>query len=139
MTQPDLFADMERDEALATEWTGAPLTYTADYYTPLEFWEAIERWTLEHGRFGIWPFSHMWHLDFGGDDLAPVVILCADARYSGFNWPDCKRHDDHSHMPNRLAYQANCDQCRWHEIADSSCAARTAATAHLAEKHEVGA
>ena len=134
MSQPDLFAELERDEALAEPWAGAPLTYTDDYYTPIEFAEAIDRWILENGRFGIWPFSHMWHGDFVAQ-TPPVVYLAADARHKDKPWPDCKRHDSHDHMPNEYMHQANCAACRWHFVSDDVTKVKTAGTAHAYQQH----
>lgn len=114
------FEQMQRDQVAATPWHGAPLAYTTDYYTPAEITAAWERYIAEHGHFGSYPRSHMWHptrwhpgLDLdNGHQLHQVT---ADTR--------CTEGDhDHTHapLPGKLMYQAICEPCRWHHIGGES-------------------
>lgn len=95
----DLIRQAELENA--GEWHGAPLGYTADYYTPGEHQAAMDRWILEHGHFacrlsGIWSPT-LTNSAITADDHN-IVILSA-------------------HAPEEtIAYQANCGPCRWHYI-----------------------
>lgn len=79
MTQPMLF-DMDqlhREAVAATPWSGAPLAYTTDYWTPEELDAAWERYIAENGNHGCIPGSHMWHHAVtapGGWGVPPLVF-----------------------------------------------------------------
>lgn len=106
----ELIREAQRDAAPA--WTGAPLHYTADYWTPDEHAAALARWQLENGRHGSIPHSHIWHQAITHHPITidghPMTVLSADTR------PESQHHG-----PGALLYQANCTRCRWHHIADT--------------------
>lgn len=109
-------------------WDGAPLRYHEEYRTPAELDAAWARWELEHGSFGIIPYSHMWHRYGHGFTADPEIgghqhaIFSADARCGG-RFGD----NDHVHapgeLPDELMYQIICEPCRWHTINDRENAA----------------
>ena len=103
-------ADLARQDAVATPWTGAPLSYTTDYYLPADLDAALDRYIAEHGTFGCFLDSGMWHR-----------ALCAKSFTGHGHSFDLFTAD---HRPEGgLLYQANCAVCRWHLIADSENAA----------------
>jgi hypothetical protein len=107
-----------REQVAARPWSGAPLTYTADYYTPAELEAAFDRYVAEHGRFASYVNSHMWALSM---TLKPfeagahsIHLLSADG--------SCEL-PEHTHaegeLPGAGVCQANCTSCRWHSIHTS--------------------
>lgn len=87
---------LARDELLATPWTGAPLGYTADYWTPTEFDAALARYQAEHGRSGSIPRSHMWHTTM----TCPPLTLVAHELHVYVAAAHCDLQDhDHSAAP----------------------------------------
>lgn len=120
MTQLDMFAELEREQLLATPWSGAPLGYTTDYFTPDELEAAFDRCVAEHGIQGCLPFSHMWHSrDARSTPVKThhLVLLTADTRHTGRS----RCPSDHQHapgdLPDEFMYQTNCAPCRWHHIS----------------------
>lgn len=111
----EMIREAERDAAPA--WTGAPLRFTADYWTPAELEAAAQRWRLEHGNTSSRPRSHTWTQTLTGQPLTVpghrLHVLSADTRPIGREYLG----------PGALLYQANCPACRWHHISDSENAA----------------
>ncbi|MGJ9414419.1 DUF6349 family protein [Aeromicrobium sp. CF4.19] len=119
MDQPALFDldQMAREAVAATPWTGAPLTFTTDYYPPAQLLAAYERWVAENGRLGASPQSHMWHVwepQAAVTETHALQMLTADLRC----WPGDHRRTGQCHCPGTLMYQANCEPCRWQHITD---------------------
>ena len=101
--------DLIREATLdaAPPWTGAPLGYTEDYYTPAELAAAYERWVLENGRFDCIGRSGMWRhtlthepLELNGHTIH-VLTAARPSRES-----------------TRPTAQANCPDCRWHLLGE---------------------
>lgn len=110
--------ELAREALLATPWTGAPLAYTTDYWTPAELTAAFDRYQAEHGHVRSIPRSHMWHTDTTRTPLvldAHELHVYTAAAHCSF--------EDHDHsadpLPGQHLHQANCPRCRWHRI-DSS-------------------
>ena len=112
---------MAQEALLAAPWTGAPLGYTADYWTPSEMDAAFSRYQAENGSFGSIPRSHMWHPAL----TCPPLILTVHELHVYVAAAHCDSEDhDHSAapLPQQLLYQANCPRCRWHQISPSETA-----------------
>lgn len=104
----------------APGWAGAPLAYHTGYRDPEDLDAALERYILEHGRFGCIPDSHMWAaspwdapVEAGAHRLR---VFHADAHC------DNPAHDHGAApLPGQRMTQAVCAPCRWHLIgADES-------------------
>ncbi|RQN02025.1 hypothetical protein EHW97_14820 [Aeromicrobium camelliae] len=112
-----------REEALARagQWTGAPLTYTTDYYAPELLDAAFERYQLENGQLGSLRTSHMWA------PAIAVTVTAAAGHTAHIYTADCRCDEpDHDHgpdFPDDLMYQAICPPCSWHHIAANENAA----------------
>ena len=123
--QPELFdlVELARVEAIAIPWSGAPLTYTTDYYPPSELLAAFDRWVLEHGNFGCLAKSHMWHTSL--TFIAPPIENGhAMVLLSATGCCDEENHDHHGvEIPDELMYQSICEPCGWHSIHDDENAA----------------
>lgn len=103
-----------REQVSTQTWTGAPLGYTADYYTPAQLEAAFDRYVAEHGNFGCLINSHMWHSGYArpfeaGSHSMHLLMAAGDCAIA-----------DHDHLPAELpgaeVYQSNCTNCRWHSI-----------------------
>jgi len=104
-----------REQIAAQPWSGAPLTYTTDYYTPAELGAAFDRYIAEHGRFACFINSHMWS--------PAVAVIPFEAGTHSMHLLVANGACDvleHSHaegeLPGEGVYQANCTSCRWHSI-----------------------
>lgn len=104
-----------REQIAAQHWSGAPLAYTTDYYTPAELEAAFDRYVAEHGRLDSYRTSHMWRPG------AAFTLFTAGAHAMDLLLADgsCEL-PEHAHAPDDLPgqgmYQANCVSCRWHSI-----------------------
>lgn len=105
-----------RERVAAQGWSGAPLTYTADYYTPAELEAAFGRYVAEDGRFASYVDSH---LRVSSATLKPfeagahsMELFLADGAC------DLPQHTPHAEgeLAGRCVYQANCTSCRWDSI-----------------------
>ncbi len=109
------FEELTRQAALdgGKEWTGAPLGFTQDFYTPEEFEEAFDHWRLLHGSEGSIPRSHMWHQALWN----PQVVRFAEHRGQMVT---AELGPEHGHEgPGCLLSQMICEPCRWHAIGGS--------------------
>lgn len=101
-------AELEREEARAhlSEWEGAPLRFTTDYYPPAELDAAFEHWCSLNGHFGLIDRSHMWHrYSWGRDEVAfgehSIAVFKASLR---------------AEVPMVSPVQAICEPCQWHHV-----------------------
>lgn len=121
MTQDTLFdlEDLAREAVAATPWHGAPLTYTADYWTPDELDAAFDRYRAEFGSFGCVPRSHMWHRS-----LCSPPLIAAGHELHLFSVDNRCTETDHDHtahpLPEGYLGQVICPTCRWHLIDTDS-------------------
>lgn len=110
------FDELAREEARARlhEWTGAPLHFTVDYYSPLEFDEAFEHWCFMNSHHGAYRASHMWHRHI--TDRNPTEL---DEHRAEIFTAEL-RPEKGDHGPGDLLYQAVCDPCLWHELGEEA-------------------
>jgi hypothetical protein len=104
--QVDLFDLLTLEEPIT-----APLGFTTDTYSPDDLNKAADRWRAEHGVFGLWGKSHMWHCsnyDFGRNRTVagkhPTVLMTADTRCDHYGPTRCSCIGD-------LLYRALCEGC----------------------------
>jgi hypothetical protein len=109
--------DIETAEA----WSGAPLHFHSEYYSPNDLDDAFSRWIFENRRLGSFTQSHMWHSSLHPQPTAArashaLFLLYADLRCNGHNGPQspspCSCIGD-------LMYQAICPKCSWQAIDTS--------------------
>lgn len=118
MTQDTLFdlEELARETVAATPWNGAPLAYTADYWTPDELDAAFDRYRAEYGNFGCVPRSHMWHRS-----LCDPPLIAAGHELHLFDVDNRCTQPDHDHtaqpLPGGHIHQVICPACKWHLIA----------------------
>lgn len=116
-----LLVDLERE--LAPTWTGAPLHYHEDHYSPRELDAAFERWIFENGRYGCIPDSHMWHRYMFGPEKTPPVSAHEFALYSAETSCRLTDHDHHGvTLPRGARYQTICEPCGWRKLGNSDSA-----------------
>jgi len=105
-------ADLARQDVAATLWSGAPLAYTTDYYLPADLDAALDRYIAEHGNFGCFVDSGMWHRA-----LCAKPLLIEGHQLHVFNAE--LRRGEGDDAPVELIYQANCPDCCWRHIDPS--------------------
>jgi len=116
--------DLDDFEEVAPYGGPAPLSFTADYYTPAELLAARAHLSRVLGNG--WPRrapNHTWGLaiTLGWCGHAPghsLCVLTADLRcacrfpYTWAEWDEIGP----CYCVGDLLYQANCEECRWHTI-----------------------
>lgn len=116
-----LLVDLERE--LAPAWTGAPLRYHEDHYSPRDLDAAFERWIFEHGHHGCIPDSHMWNRYMFGPKQMPPLGHHVFELYAAETSCRESGHDHHGvTLPGDTRFQAICEPCGWRVLGDSDSA-----------------
>jgi len=104
----------------APPWTGAPLHFTVDYFSPDDLDAAWAHWKFLHqGVLGAYALSKMWHRAIA----VPGGIPVGDHGFDMFTADLRCLADEHRHAEcaciGDLLYQSVCEPCGWHAVGDS--------------------
>ena len=104
--------------AAAPQWSGAPLHFTTDYYSPIELDEAFAHWKFLHHLDRSWHGSRMWHrgVTVSGGNGHDFDFFSTDLRCEPWEHP---ASDQGCRCVGELMYQAICNPCEWHVITDA--------------------
>ena len=104
----------------APEWSGAPLHFTTDYYSPGDLDAAFEHWQFLHAHDPVQSGSRLWSRSIAVPESRQVgghgfVLYTADLRCEP--WKHAEKHEGCMCVGD-LMYQAICEPCEWNAIAD---------------------
>lgn len=102
------------------EWSGAPMHFTTDYYSPGDLDAAFEHWQFLHAHDPVHSGSRLWSRSIAVPESGQAgghgaVLYTADLRCEP--WKHADKHQGCMCVGD-LIYQAICEPCEWHAIAD---------------------
>ncbi|HWV50878.1 MAG TPA: DUF6349 family protein [Microbacterium sp.] len=111
------FDELAREDARAnlSEWQGAPLRFTLDYYPPAALDEAFAHWCFLNTHFDSYSQSHMWHRAIVDHD----DLVVADGAHVAASFTAELRPRKGHEGPGELLTKMVCEPCAWQIIDES--------------------